>query len=176
MRIELIRRPTDEDWLLVKKCTLVTVGKDSNALPTDEWRRGILRARHSPIRELKFVFRIEGLPSWVATHLARHHVGCQPYIKSQRNDRQDEYDRNAARQDAPVNMIWSLNAEALMTVANKRLCGTASPETRVVVQKMCDIAERAEPALKGLLVPNCVRQGGVCHEMHTCRRRKHEND
>ena len=174
VEITLIRRPTIDDWMLVKECALVTVGKAAKTEPDEEWKRRILRARHSPIRELKFVFLLDGIPSWVATHLSRHHEGVQPYIMSQRNDRQKEYDRNAARQDAPVRMIWSLNAEGLMNVANKRLCMQTSEETRGVVQEMCCIAEAAEPALSGLLVPMCVYHGGICHEMHPCRRRGDE--
>lgn len=172
MIITLIKSPTEADWLLAKKCAFVTIGKDTNVPPNDEWKRGILRARHSPIRELWFTFYLEGIPTWVATHLARHHEGHHPYVRSQRNDRQKDYDRNAARQDAPVDMIISCNAEALQTLANKRLCKKASEETRKVVGLMCGLAEEAEPALKGLLVPACVRQGGICHEMHPCRRKE----
>ena len=51
-KVEILKRPTDEDWLLCKKCTLVTVGKDSNKLPTAEWKHKILAAEHSPIRTL----------------------------------------------------------------------------------------------------------------------------
>lgn len=171
MEINLIRYPTDDDWLLVKKCAFATIGKDTNKLPEAEWRHKILRARHSPIRELKFVFEIKGVPSWVATHLARHHVGVQPYIQSQRNDRQSNYDRNAARQDAPVKMMISFNGESIQNFANKRLCGAASEETRSLAAQMCRIALAYEPALTGLLVPNCVRQGGICHEMKPCGRK-----
>ena len=95
MEINLIRYPSDLDWLLVKQCAFATIGKETDKLPEEEWRHKILRPRHSPIRELKFVFEIKDIPSWVATHLARHHVGVQPYIQSQRNDRQKKYDRNA---------------------------------------------------------------------------------
>ena len=93
MQVEMIKYPTEEDWLLVKQCTLVTVGKESEKPPTDEFKRKILRARHSPIRELKFVFRLTGIPYWVSVHLCRH-IHAQPYVKSQRNDRQSEYKKN----------------------------------------------------------------------------------
>lgn len=172
MHVELIRYPSEEDWLLVKQCAFATIGRDTNVPPSEEWKHKILRARHSPIRELRFVFRIEGIPSWVATHLARHHVGVQPYIQSQRNDRQSKYDRNAARQDAPVNMIISFNGESIQTFANKRLCGTTAEETRAVARQMCRLVLSYEPAYTGLLVPNCVRQGGICHEMKPCRRKE----
>ena len=56
MKVEIIKYPIEEDWLLVKKCTLVTVGKETNKPPTEKFKKDLLRARHSPIRELKFVF------------------------------------------------------------------------------------------------------------------------
>lgn len=172
MNIELIKWPTEADWLMAKRCALVTVGKDSETPPTEEWKRKSLEARHSYIRELNFVFRITGIPYWVAMHLVRHHVGCQPYIKTQRNDRQSVYDRGEAPQNAPVDMMWSLNAEALMTLANKRLCWLAALETRETVRKMCGLVHGRCPEFLGYLVPNCMYHGGKCHEMQPCGKYK----
>lgn len=163
-RIKLIESPTEKDWLEVKRRALVTIGKKPVNPPTSEWKREILEARHSPIRYLRYSFYLE-IPSWVSVHLCRH-IHAQSYVKSQRNDRQHDYDRNAARQDAMVSMIWDVNAEELQVIANKRLCNMASEETRMVVSQMCKLAEEATPELKGLLVPMCVYCGGVCHEMH----------
>lgn len=87
-------------------------------------------------------------------------------MRSQRNDRQTEYDRNAARQDATVCMILDVNAEELQVIANKRLCNLAAEETREVVKEMCELAICVTPELDGLLVPMCVHNGGICHEMH----------
>lgn len=171
MDIELIRYPTDKDWLEVKRRALVTIGKKPVSAPDDNWKHKILMARHSPIRYLIYSYYIHDIPSWVATHLVRHHEGFQPYVKSQRNDRQDKYDRNAARQDAPVDMIIDLNAEALMVLANKRLCNQAAKETQTVVEHMCALAENATPEIEGLLVPMCVHNGGRCDEMYPCGRR-----
>lgn len=167
MEIELIKYPTNEDWLLVKKCTLVTVSKDSDKLPTTEFKQKLLKARHSPIRELRYVFRITDLPYWISVHLCRH-IHAQPYVSTQRNDRQDKYDREAARQDAPVTMIWSMNAEELMVIANKRLCLKASEGTRTVVQKMCNLVSKKTPEIAPFLVPMCKYHGGECHEMTPC--------
>lgn len=165
MNIEIIKHPTAEDWILCKKCALVTIGKNIKTEPTWEWKHDILKARHSPIRELKFVFYLEGIPSWVATHLARH-VHAQPYIQTQRNDRQTKYDRRKAPQDAPVNMMWSVNAEELMVIANKRLCKLASEETREIIQIICNKVLEVNDEFAGLLVPMC--QYGKCHEIYPC--------
>lgn len=170
MKIELLKHPTADNWMMVKRCALVTVGKEAVTEPTMEWKRKILEARHSPIRELQFVFALTDIPYWVSVHLCRHHVGIQPYVRSQRNDRQSEYDRTKAPQDAPVDMILSMNADALITLAQKRLCKLAAEETRTVVGEMCIAVEEACPEFLGLLKPMCWWNGGVCHEMKGCGR------
>ena len=171
MNVTVLKCPTTEDWLLCKKCTLVTVGKDTNVPPTEKFKRNILRARHSPIRELRFVFYLTDVPYWVSVHLCRH-VHAQPYVKTQRNDRQSGYDRNSAPQNALVDMMWSMNGEELITIANKRLCNLASKETRQLVKMICDKVIELCPEFEDELVPMCVRNGGVCHEMFPCGRRE----
>ena len=168
MNIYLLSAPTDDDWMAVKERALVTIGKEPVNPPDSQWKHDILEARHSPIRRLWYSFRLEGIPSWISVHLVRHHVGFQPYVKSQRNDRQSDYDRTKAPQDAPVDMIIDCNAEALMVLANKRLCMQASPETRSVVKAMCLLAQQHTPEFEGLLVPMCMY--GRCHEMRPCNR------
>jgi thymidylate synthase ThyX len=164
MRVSLLKYPTEEDWELVKRAALTTVDKTAKAPPSMEWKRGILEARHSPIRLLHFVFEIRDIPYWVSVHLCRH-VHAVPFVRSQRNDRQSEYDRNSARQDAPVSMMWEMNAEELCIIANKRLCKMASKETRKVVAMMCAAVTEKLPEFTDVLVPACM-YNGVCHEMH----------
>lgn len=171
MEIELRKYPEADDLLWMKECTVGTMGKEAKTMPTSDFVRKLLVSRHSPIRELRFSYVIRNVPYWVSVHLVRHHVGFQPYVQSQRNDRQSEYDRTKAPQDAPVTMRVTLNAEALLNLANKRLCAKASPETRDVVQRMCALAERVMPELKGLLVPMCEYHGGRCDEIQPCGRK-----
>jgi thymidylate synthase ThyX len=166
IKVKLTEYPTSRDWLEVKRRALKTVGLKPKTEPTMKWKHAILEARHSPIRRLFFSFDIE-CPSWVSVHLCRH-VHAQPYVGSQRNDRQTKYDRNSAPQNTPVSMIWDMTAEELMTIANKRLCKQASLETRQVVQAMCDEVIKVCPEFNGLLVPMCVYHNGKCHEMYPC--------
>ena len=167
MEIELRRYPKMHDLMWMKECTIGTMGKEAKTPPSSGFVRDLLVARHSPIRELWFSYIIRDIPYWVTVHLVRHHVGFQPYVQSQRNDRQSAYDRNKAPQDAPVTMRVTLNAAALLNLANKRLCKQASPETREVVQRMCALAELVLPELHGLLVPAC-EYNGTCHEIRPC--------
>lgn len=169
IKVTLLEYPKEQDWMEVKRRALITVGLSPVNAPDKEWREAILRARHSPIRRLFFSFLIENLPSCVSVHLCRH-IHAQPYVRSQRNDRQNVYDRYMAPQDAPVSMIWDMNAEELLTVCNKRLCGQADAVTRQVVKMMRDAVLEVCPEFRSEMVPACVRQGGNCYEMHPCGR------
>ena len=171
MEVSLLKYPTEEDWQLVKRAALTTVDKTIKTPPSLTWKKSILEARHSPIRMLHFVFELREIPYWVSVHLCRH-VHAIPFVKSQRNDRQNKYDRNGARQDAPVNMMWEMNAEELCVIANKRLCKMASEETRNVVSEMCRLVTEKLPEFEDVLVPACV-YNGRCHEMNGGCKMKH---
>jgi thymidylate synthase ThyX len=165
--IEILKHPTTQDWILCRKCALVTMWKDSDKEPSEEWKVKILKANHSPIRTLEFCFRITDIPYWVSVHLCRH-IHAVPFVSSQRNDRQNMYERGKAPQDAPVSMCWYMNAEELITIAHKRLCRRASPETRKLMEEICSKVIEVNPEFKEVLVPNCVFRGGICDEFKSC--------
>ena len=110
---------------MIKTCTLNTVGKKSVNAPTQEWKEKLIKSEHSPLRELWFGIKME-VPYYVSVHFVRHHIGVNHYVQSQRNDRQDKYDRTEAPQGALVSHIMSINAQELVFMAHKRLCKQAS--------------------------------------------------
>lgn len=167
MNIKLVKYPTDEDWMLCKQAALTTMRKKAVNPPDFEWKEAILKANHSPIRELKFVFYLEDIPSYVSVHLVRH-VHATPYVSSQRNDRQFNYDRRKAPQDTPVNMMWSMTAEELITISHKRLCYKASKETREVIEQLCNLVISKLPEFSELLIPNCIYRGGCTEYKEPC--------
>ena len=167
IKVEILKHPTEEDWNLCKRLTLLTVWKDAKTPATDSWKVKLLKANHSPIRTLEFCFLLTEIPYWVSVHLVRH-IHAIPFVSSQRNDRQDMYDRDSAPQGALVNMGWFMNAEELITIAHKRLCRQASEETRKLVQMICDEVVKVNPEFESLLVPNCVYRGGICDEFNCC--------
>lgn len=170
MKVTAIYAPESREKELFKWAVRITMGnKEKPSEPTSGLLRACLNARHSPIRVLQFAFLIEDIPSNIATHLARH-VHATPFISSLRNDRQERMNGDTAPRNTPVDMIYYLNAEELMVVANKRLCNKASEKTREVVKMMCDEAARVFPEIEPYLVPQCVYTGGVCHEITSCGR------
>lgn len=160
--VSLTHYPGPDDWMECKRRALVTIGKHPANPPDQDWKHKILRARHSPIRWLMFSFGIT-CPYYVSIHLARH-VHAQPYIRSQRSNPS----RGAARQDEPVEMIYDVNAQELMAVAEARLCNKADPLTRALVRDMCRKVEAVCPEFWGLLGPMCCTVGS-CREMQPCK-------
>lgn len=170
MKVELLKYPTEQDWLWCKTCTLNTVGiKAIKTMPTDEWKQKLVESEHSPLRELWFGFRLE-IPYWVSVHLVRHNIGINHYVQSQRDDRQktETIPRAEKPQGEIVSHIVSVNAQELVQIAHKRLCMQASEETRAVVKEMCRLAIESNPELKTVLIPLCDYRNGKCTEMFPC--------
>ena len=166
IRVNILRSPTAADWSRCKDLALRTSGKKFVGSVTPEWQHKMLTAAHSPIRTLVFTIEMV-IPYYVSAHLVRHKVGVEHYVQSQRNDRQSSYDREIAPQSALVLHTMEINAEALMFMARRRLCGQADPTTRYVMSLVCRAVEKSNPEFKGHLVPMCVYQGR-CPEFRSC--------
>lgn len=167
MKVEILRHPTDEDWRRCKMLAMNTIGKKNwSGNVTDEWKRAILKAEHSPIRTLMFTVRME-LPYWVSTHFVRHKYGVEHYVSSQRNDRQSKYDRTKAPQGELVTHVMDVNAQELIQMARMRLCSQAAPETRVAMLRICDAVVATNPEFSPFLTPKCLAHGG-CNEFKPC--------
>lgn len=174
MNVEVLRTPNDEDWERCKMLALNTVSKTFSGEVTEEWRRKILRSGHSPIRTLMFTVRME-VPYYVSVHFSRHKYGVEHYVTSQRNDRQSEYDREKAPQDAPVVHIMDINAQELMFMARRRLCGMADPTTRQVMEEIVNQITWLAPEFDEVLVPMCEYLHG-CNEFKGCGRWQDDTD
>lgn len=124
----------DVDWTLIKNLCRSTVGMDkSDKEPSQEWKRKLLIARHSPIRQSNIVLKIEGISYASSVHICRHHQGIEKFVTTSRDDRTG-IDRSTRKQTDPVTMYISMNIEALLNISQKRLCNQASKETREVWQ------------------------------------------
>ena len=157
----------DCDWLDAKNECRNTVNKDATDTPaTNEFKKNLLISEHSPIRLLSIKWRWEGILSWVSVHFARHWLGWDKWISTQRSDRTG-VDRNKQPQDTPVNMDVRANAQALINVARFRLCFQASKETRSYMEDLKSEISKIEPEIADVMVPNCVYRGG-CPEFTQC--------
>lgn len=153
------------DWIEVASDCRSTVGKPPlDHEPSTEFKRKILIAEHSPIRDISVKWTWHGIKSWVATHWSRHKF--EKYIKSQRSDRTG-IPRDKLPQDAPVDFTGDANVQALIDTMRKRLCRQSSTETRQYAEDFKAALHEVEPEIADVLVPQCVYRAG-CAEMKPC--------
>ena len=153
------------DWAEVVDDCRTTVGKESlGRNPSTEFKKRILIAEHSPIRDIIFKWKWEDIKSWIATHWVRHKWEC--FVKSQRTDRTG-VNRDKLPQDALVDFVGEANAQNLIDTMRKRLCYQAAPETRQYAEDLKAAITKVEPEIGRVLVPNCIYRCG-CPEMQTC--------
>jgi hypothetical protein len=129
---------------------------------------------HSPVRAVIYRIYAFDVPSWVATHYSRHHVGIQPYIQSQRTDNKDaDYNRDDSPQGAFVNMLIDMNANSIINVAKARLCNKAAPETRKLFEllkiSLYEDGDKYDRKLSELMQPPC-KWYLKCFEPSPCKK------
>jgi hypothetical protein len=157
------------DWSDVKECARNTIGlAGAGVEPTDDWKRKMIFCEHSPIRRIKFVWKWVDLPYWVSVHFCRHKIGCEHWVSTQRDDRNNkETSRNDAPQGSLVTHIMESDLQALINISKVRLCTGASPETRQAWKMVIDEIAKVEPEVARTLVPSCVYRG-FCPEYISC--------
>ena len=153
------------DWLDVVNACRSTVSKPPlGREPSKAFKTKILISEHSPIRLISFLWDWRAIMSWVATHWSRHKF--EKFISTQRTDRTG-IDRNKLPQDEEVDFMGYANVQNLIDAFRKRLCYTASPETRALGEDFRAVLRMIEPEISDVLVPNCVYRCG-CPEMDMC--------
>lgn len=156
------------DWKLVRELARTTVNKNEplDTEVSDEFKRRILLAEHSPIRALMFRIHIENIPYYSSVHFVRHKFGVEHFVGTQRTDRTG-VNRNRKRQDALVCHDMIINAQEIMFMARRRLCTKADAVTRGVMNKILNELEKVDPTLASLCYPMCVYRCG-CVEAEPC--------
>ena len=164
-RIEIKVKPLTS-WSLVRDMALNTVWKTGGgAEPSYSWKRGILRAEHSPIRCLMFRIDMIGIPSFVSVHFVRHKFGVEHFVSSNRIDRNGG--RDGITRWSPVNHSMVVNAQELMFMSRRRLCMNASKETRWTMLAIREGVRKVDQVLADFMVPSC-EYIGRCPEITPC--------
>lgn len=161
-------------WEQCKKAALYTIGKTKVVnQPTDEWIDGMLRCEHSPIREKVFHIEIKGLPYWIANHIRTHFIGANYYMSTSREDRTENgTPRSELPQTAPVNLLISANAQALINISRKRLCGQSAPDTIALWEAVQETMAEHCPVMAKYMNRECEYRNGFCPEKKPCKRFK----
>ncbi len=124
----------------------------------------IYKCEHSPMRTQMFVVEMIDIPTFVSVHFVRHKIGVEHFVKSNRDDRGADF---VADRNTPVNHMMFLNAEALITLAKKRLCYKAHEQTVVVMNEIKREVKRVDEDLARHMVKSCLYRNG-CNELKPC--------
>lgn len=155
-----------DDWKRIKNHCRTTMRKEfTENEPTEKFKWDLLISEHSPIRLLEFDWTWANIKYWVHTEWARHKF--EKFISSSRNDRQADFDRNKAPQDAPVNYDGYANEQNLIDAWRKRLCRQATDEARELAEDFKVELRKTHKLESDVLVPHCIYRAG-CSEPKCC--------
>lgn len=160
MKIE-VTKLTDED-LMRETCDAT---RHPGQVPSKMTLEKAYQCQHSPVRSQLFKIRLEGIPSYVSTHIVRHSAtGQVHYVESNRSDRggSDKVDRMT-----PVTHLLIVNAQHLMDMSLFRLCYVADKRTVAVFARLKKAIAKVDPDLAKAMVPKCVKYG-YCNELKPC--------
>ena len=148
---------------LMRRACSCTIDRDSKASLS-----AMYRAEHSPIRTQLFWVEMT-IPTFVSVHFVRHKHGVEHFVKSNRDDRGGE----EANRHTPVRHGMLINAQALINMARKRLCGQAHDETKKAMALIRAGVAAVDSELAQFMVPECVYRSGFCPEIKPCGRVAH---
>ena len=156
------------NWLDIKNACRQTISlKSSEKEPSDEWKRKLLIARHSPLRLGQVLVQVDDIPFYVMGHLVRHHIGCTPFVSTSREDRTG-VPRNERKQTDLVSMQFFLNIESILNISEKRLCTCADIETIKVWKEILLAIKEYDENIYWASVPSCVAHGGCIEQFGNC--------
>lgn len=175
-------------WKRALNAARRTIGKKPiDKEPSEEWRKKVIMAEHSPIKLVEYRISFSDLRQWVGVHLLRHEHSL-PMIHSQRVDRRDIDEmvekvmqilsddikneegfnkRDYLFQGETNDQDFYVNAQTLINISRKRLCACASKETREAWALVKEAVREVDPIMASFMVVNCVYRGR-CPEMTTC--------
>ena len=186
MKVNVIQ---ETPWSRALNAARRTIGKPPlNKEPSDNWRKMVIMAEHSPIKVVEYLISFKDLRQWVGVHLLRHEH-MLPFIHSQRVDRREDIDSLTERvmsiieedvksdesfnkrdylfQGEPNDQDFVVNAQTLINISRKRLCHCASKETREAWVAVKEAIKEFDPIMASFMVPNCIYRSR-CPEMNTC--------
>jgi hypothetical protein len=130
--------------------------KTTSITLSDAYARG-----HSIIRSQIFYIRMHDVQAFVSSHFARHkHV--EHFIQSNRNDKNGS--EQAADRQTLIRHDMLINAESLISMSGKRLCGKSHVDTVRTMRTICTEIRKIDPDLYEYLVPQCIYRNGWCPE------------
>ena len=143
--------------------TTIGMGKGDKEIK-DSYMNKMYKCEHSPIRQQMYLVEIEGIPTFIATHLTRHRI--TPFISTMRDDRVEL--EEIPNRETPVKCDLLLNAQDFINISRKRLCYCSHPRTVALWRAVIDELAKVNPVLAENCVKECTYRNGFCPEHRTC--------
>lgn len=153
-------------WQEIKNDAMFTMHKSTGKYPSSEWKQKMLKAEHSPIRTGELIINCYDVPSFVIGHIVRHNIGFTPFVASLRSDRADYV--NVPDRNTPNCVRFNGNFQSFINISRKRLCTSASKETRDFWKQVLLAVKEFEPELYEACVPECIYRGGCPEYPKSC--------
>lgn len=167
--IIIIKKVYKDAWIDVINSARMTQRKTPiNKEPSDNFKRKIIKAEHSPLRCLVYNIDMYNIPYYVSTHFVRH-IHAQPFVSTSRPDIDGtQKPRALQHKDDLVNMRLVVNAEELINISKVRCCFKAESTTRKIWTEVVEKLKIIDPILAEACVPSCIYRG-FCPEMQPCK-------
>jgi len=175
-------------WIKVLNSARGTVGKNfTETEPSVDFKKAILRSKHSPIRRIKFDVVLEELPAHVSQQFSRHHIAIESapnqffseqivptdlehFVQTSRADRTG-IPRDQRKQNDLLTYSFEANAMGLFDASQKRMCHAADPQAIEAWNLVVAEVSKIEPLIADRMQMQCVCLG-FCPEdtkMIKCR-------
>ena len=157
-------------WKRALNAARQTVGKKRlDKDPSNKWKAEMLLAEHSPIRLVEYDWTWNDIKQRITVHFVRHHEGCEKFVHTQRDDRNEQIiDSDALPQGALNDMDMTANAQALINISRKRLCACASKDTRDAWMQVKKAIAKIDPIMASKMVPECLYRGFCPEFRNSC--------
>ena len=166
MKVEITKVTSWKDVLNAARFTQRKEPLDKE--PSDDFKRRIIRAEHSPLRCLMFNIDLYDIPYYVAMHFRTHKLVHAPFVSTSRPDIDgNQKPRNEQKKNEPVNMRLFLDAQEIIAISKVRLCNKAEAKTRAAWEQVINSLALIEPQLAAACVPSCIYRG-FCPELKCC--------
>lgn len=156
------------NWLTIKNACRTTISMgDSKVEPTEEWKKKLLVARHSPLRLGTILWQSEDVPFYVMGHMVRHNVGCTPFVSTSREDRTG-IPREERKQTDNVNLQMVANIESILNISEKRLCNCADINTIKYWKQVLEAIKEYDETIVWACAPSGIAHGGCTEPFSNC--------
>jgi hypothetical protein len=178
----IVSKINANDWLLARKLARITVNKqDINTEVSSSLKKKLVILEHSPLREIRYLIELFGIPTTTAQQMSRHRIAIQGssdfmqenvkptdvehFVTSQRPD---ICGKERGSQLTPVNYSFTANVNGLIDMSKVRLCLKAESSTIKIWSNVVNQIKNIDNEAGQSFVQLCVYRGFCPYFKQSC--------